>query len=246
MAAQTLKLQAFLAHAGVASRRKAEELIGAGQVIVNGQKAHIGQRINPEIDQVKVKGQVIKADDELIYVLVNKPVGIVSTTDDELGRRTVLELLPEKYRQHRLYPVGRLDQESQGLMLMTNDGELTYKLTHPKFEISKTYELLIERPMSHSALNLLRRGVRLSDGLTAPAEVEILDSGEDETRLTITIHEGRNRQVRRMMERVGYDVKQLTRIQLGPFLLGDLGGQLYRQLSAAEVDSFKHQLFSEA
>jgi 23S rRNA pseudouridine2605 synthase len=239
---QNPKLQAFLAHAGVASRRKAEELIEAGRVVVNGEKAHIGQRVDPAQDKVSVDGRVINSSEDLVYILLNKPVGIVSTTSDDLGRRTVLDLLPAAWKKYRLYPVGRLDQESQGLMLLTNDGELAYRLTHPKFEIPKTYEVLIDRKPSFPALNMLRNGVRLSDGVTAPAEVEVIDSDDNQAWLTITIHEGRNRQVRRMLERVGYDVKKLRRIQLGPFLLADLNNQPHRQLTPAEIDDFKDQL----
>ncbi len=242
MSDQNPKLQAFLAHAGVASRRKSEEMIADGQVTVNGEKAHIGQRVNPSKDKISVKGKPINQASELIYVLVNKPNGIVSSTSDELGRKTVLDLLPESFDKHRLYPVGRLDQDSQGLMLLTNDGEFAYRLTHPKFEIPKTYEVLIDRKPSFAAMNLLRYGVRLSDGVTAPAEVEILDSNDNQAWLTITIHEGRNRQVRRMFERVGYDVKRLTRIQLGPFMLADLNSRPFRQLTPEEIDEFKDQL----
>jgi 23S rRNA pseudouridine2605 synthase len=239
---QNPKIHAFLAHAGVTSRRKAEELIAAGKVIVNGEKAHIGQRVDPAKDKISVGGKAINQSEDLVYILINKPIGIVSTTSDELGRRTVLDLLPESFKKHRLYPVGRLDQESKGLMLLTNDGEFAYRLTHPKFEIPKTYEVQIDRKPSFPALNLLRNGVRLSDGVTAPAEVEVLDSHDNQIWLSMTIHEGRNRQVRRMMERVGYDVKKLTRVQLGPFLLADLNSQPFRQLTPTEIDDFKDQL----
>ena len=230
----SIKIHAYLAHQGLASRRKAEELVASGRVSVNGQRATIGQRINPETDEVKFNGQPVKSTETPVYVLLNKPHGYVSTTDDELGRPTVLRLLPEALKNLRLYPVGRLDQDSQGLMLLTNDGDIAYKLTHPKFEIPKTYEVLLDRPPTEAAINLLRRGMLLREGMTAPADVELLER-DNQPWVTMNIHEGRNRQVRRMMERAGYDVKKLIRIKLGPFNLSDLQDKPIKQLDATEV-----------
>jgi len=231
-----MKIQKFIAHCGYCSRRKAEEFVAAEKVLVNGQVATIGLVIDPEKDSVQINGKVLSLlTEDHVYFLVNKPVGHVSTTSDELGRKTIISLLPKN--SPRVYPVGRLDVESQGLLLLTNDGDLAYELTHPKFEHPKIYEVLVEGDPSEKALEHLRRGVRLKEGYTSPAEVELLeyDAPKGTTWLQITIHEGRNRQVRRMMERVGYEVQQLVRTQLGPFNLDMLEDAKVKQLSSQEV-----------
>jgi len=231
----TIKLQTYLAHAGVASRRKSEELILAKKVKVNGQLATIGQRVDPTSDQIKVNNKLIAGQQErLRYFLVYKPVGYVSTTDDDRGRPTVLQLLTKI--QERVYPVGRLDIDSEGLMLVTNDGELAYKMTHPKFHVPKTYQVTVKGHPTSKALNHLRRGVKLSEGYTQPAEVELTDSDDQSTTLTITIHEGFNRQVRRMLERVGYDTIKLVRIQFGSYSLDDLRGEKAVEVSQVALE----------
>ncbi len=230
----THKLQAFMAHHGVASRRSSEVLIASGKVEVNGQTAHTGQRINPSIDQVTVAGKQIGSMTEpATYILIYKPVGVVSTTSDELGRKSVLDIIPRQ--TVRLYPVGRLDKDSEGLMLLTNDGALANTLTHPRYRAGKTYHAQIAGKPTLDALNHLRRGVRLKEGYTQPAEVEVLNREEDSTWISITIYEGKNRQVRRMLERVGYETLRLIRETLGPFTLDDLGDRPYRILSVLEV-----------
>lgn len=229
-----MKLHKFMAHAGVASRRKSEELIEKGKVTVNGTKAHIGQVIDPAHDSVTVEGKAIsQADEVLRYFLVNKPLGLISTTSDELGRETVLSLIPRI--SERLYPVGRLDKDSTGLLLLTNDGDLANTLTHPRYQIKKTYHVVVEGKPSFSAIAHLERGVRLSEGYTQPAIIELLDSDVNTTTLEITIHEGKNHQVRRMMDRVGYPVVKLERIILGPFTLDQLEDKKYKELSSAEI-----------
>lgn len=229
----TIKLQLFLARAGVASRRKSEALIEAGMVTVNGAVASIGQRIDPLHDKVSVKGTTIAVPQQHRYFLVNKPVGYISTTSDEKGRKTVLQLIPKI--SERIYPVGRLDQESEGLMLLTNNGELTHKFTHPKFEIAKTYEVLLSAKPSKLALDHLRRGVKLKDGYTKPAVVSVLSHEGDQTWIEITITEGRNRQIRRMTERVGYETLELVRTKMGPFDIGDLDGEKYVEIPEEDV-----------
>lgn len=224
----TIKLQLFLARAGVASRRKSEALIETGIVTVNGKTATIGQRVHPTKDTIAVKDKIISVPQQHRYFLVNKPVGYISTTSDERGRKTVLSLIPDI--NERLYPVGRLDRDSEGLMLLTNNGELAYKLTHPKFEIPKTYEVRVEGKPSKKALDHLRRGVKLKDGFTKPATVQVASYDEDSTWLEITITEGRNHQVRRMTERVGYTTLELVRTQMGPFDIGELDGQKYIEI----------------
>ncbi|MBP9819131.1 rRNA pseudouridine synthase [Candidatus Woesebacteria bacterium] len=233
-ATDTIKLHAYLAHRGIASRRAAEELIKAGKVTVNGAVAQIGQRINPAQDQVAVEGKIVTQNHEpATYILVYKPPGIISTTADELDRNTVLDLIPRQ--SVRLYPVGRLDKESEGLMLLTNDGELAQKLTHPRYHFAKTYQVQVAGKPTLKALDHLRRGVKLKEGYTQPAEVQVLNREEETTWLSITIYEGRNRQVRRMLERVGYETLRLIRETMGPFSLDDLLEQPYRILSTREL-----------
>jgi pseudouridine synthase len=238
----TIKLHAFMAHQGVASRREAEKLIDQGAVLVNGEIAHVGQRIDPMKDEVIFKGKIITSQEtEKRYFLVNKPVGVVSTTEDELGRPTVLKLLPKSLAQLRLYPVGRLDQDSQGLMLLTNDGDLTFWLTHPSHEVYKTYQVRVTSHPSSKALDHLRRGVKLKEGYTQPAQVEVLDEDTTTTLLEIKISEGKHRQVRRMMDRVGYPVITLKRTAIGPLHLDQLDGQQVLEVTAEEIaDAFPH------
>ena len=232
------KLHAHLAHLGIASRRKAEELIVEGRVFVNGTIAKVGQRIDPTKDEISVDTKIIQSPGtpQTIYTyLINKPVGIFSTTSDELGRKTVIDFLKKQlgneFPNARLYPVGRLDADSQGLMILTNDGELTHWFTHPSKEIKKTYHIEVEGLPSSLALSHLERGVRLKEGYTAPAEIEVINLNQQQSSLNITIHEGRYHQVKRMMLRVGYPVISLTRIAMGPFKLDDLAGQSYKRVS---------------
>ncbi len=226
---QTIKIHAFLAHKGVASRRKAEELVAQGLVTVNGELAVIGQRVNPDKDDVTVKGLHLSHAEKKRYFLVYKPVGYISTTHDELQRRNVLSLVQDV--EERLYPVGRLDKDSEGLMLLTNDGDLAYKLTHPKFQLQKTYEVTVSGKPSPAALSHLKRGVKLSEGYIRPDEVTVLESEDGKTVLHITIHQGLNRQIRRMFERIGYDIIKLVRIRLDKWTLDDLAGQAVREIS---------------
>ena len=231
----TIKLQAFLSRVGVASRRASEKLIEEGKITVNDTVAHIGQRINPQTDTVVFNGETLNSPENKKYFIVNKPVGYISTTSDELGRKSVLELLPKNVTE-RLFPVGRLDKESEGLLLLTNDGELTYKLTHPKFLVEKTYQVFVTRSLTFNALMHLRKGVKLKDGFTEPAKVERLTSDDSGAWLEITISEGRNRQVRRMFERVGYPVEELVRMSMGPLHLDMLNGAQVKELSKKEVE----------
>ncbi len=230
---QTLpKLQTFLAHAGIASRRKAEEMIRTGQVKVNREVAHIGQRVDPKKDEVRVNNTPVHKTELRVMYLINKPVGIVSTTQDELGRKTVIDFLrqqlPPNTKLPRLYPVGRLDQDSEGLMILTNDGELAQHMTHPSFEVEKTYHVTVIGQPTEKALDHLARGVKLREGYTAPAQVEVLETSPDQTTLALTIHEGRYHQVKRMLLRVGYDVTKLVRVQMGEYTLDDLEGRKYK------------------
>lgn len=225
-----MRLAKHLAHAGVASRRAAESLIAAGRVRVDGVTVTDPARDVDERSAVEVDGEPLAGPERRVTYAVNKPVGVVSTARDTHGRRTVIELVPAAGL--RLYPVGRLDADSSGLILLTNDGELANRLTHPSFEVPKTYRArLAGRPLDQAALRQLREGVELEDGRTAPAQAKRL--GEHE--LELTIHEGRNRQVRRMCEAIGRPVLALRRVRFGPLRLQGLREGAHRRLSEAEL-----------
>ncbi len=229
-----MRLNVFIAQTTQLSRRKADEAIAMGRVRVNGLRATLGQPIDPQKDTVNLDGTDLNArTDAPIYYAVNKPVGFVTTTSDELSRKTVLDLLPKGIP--RVYPVGRLDKDSQGLVIATNDGELANTLTHPKFRVAKTYEVLVgSRPTSRQ-IALLANGIRLSDGMTQPADVEVLEHVARGTWISITIREGRNRQIRRMCQHVNFEVIALVRVQIGAFFLSALGKAPWMQLTPLEV-----------
>lgn len=229
-----VRLQKLLADAGVASRRASEKLISEGRVLVNGQPVtQMGTKVDPERDRVEVGGRVLRPVEERVYVLLNKPRGYVSTVKDPEGRRTVMELIG--HVGVRLYPVGRLDMDTEGLLLLTNDGELTNALLHPRHEVPKTYVAEVDGLPTSETMSRLRRGIRLEDGPTAPAEVKVLKSTDRGATLSITIHEGRNRQVRRMLEAVGHPVTFLKRVRFGPLDLHGLKLGQHRFLSSVEV-----------
>ena len=224
-----MRLAKYLAHAGVASRRAAEELIAAGRVRVGGEVVTDPARDVDDGSGVVVNGQPVAAEPREVWA-VNKPKGVVSTASEPGRRRAVTELVDSP---RRLYPVGRLDADSTGLILLTNDGELANRLTHPRYQVPKTYLVRLEQPPSEADLDRLRQGVRLEDGATAPAEVERLA----ERRVELTIREGRKRQVRRMAEAIGNQVEELTRIRIGPLELGDLRRGEARRLDRREIDA---------
>lgn len=227
------RLQKVLAARGWGSRRVCEEMIESGRVRVNGETAVLGRRVDVERDVVEVDGAPVGIRPDLVYYLLNKPAGVVSTAKDTHDRETVVDLVPA---EPRVYPVGRLDAETEGLLLLTNDGELTFRLTHPKFGVEKEYVAQVEsdgRPVSREALAALRKGVDIGDGVTSPAEVGELQPGV----LRIVIHEGRNRQVRRMCETVGYPVVRLVRTRIGPIVDKSLRPGEWRSLNLDEVRS---------
>lgn len=229
-----MRLAKHLAHSGVASRRACETLIAEGRVTVAGEVARDPAREVGQGDAIAVDGQMVEGFESLVVYVLNKPVGVLSTASDPHGRPTVIGLLAHERR--RLYPVGRLDLDSEGLILLTNDGQLAHRLTHPRFEVPKTYRVRVSgAPVSETALRQLRQGVRLEDGLTAPAKVT--RRGAD--RLEITIREGRNRQVRRMCEAVGHPVLRLRRTRFGPLSLGSLPRGAHRLLSEVEVQTLR-------
>ena len=226
-----MRLQKYMAKCGVASRRRSESIILEGRVKVNGETVReLGRKVSPE-DFIEVDGKPIR-EEKKVYILLNKPVGYISTVDDPRGRRTVLDLVADV--KERVYPVGRLDYDTSGLLILTNDGELTYKLTHPSFEVKKTYLVEVEGKPGKE-LARLEKGVMLSDGMTAPAAVAEVKTGKNSTSFLLTIHEGRNRQVRRMCEAIGYPVKSLKRIKFAFLELGDLPEGRYRYLTEKEI-----------
>lgn len=238
-------LQKALADAGVASRRAAEAMIVAGRVWVNGARINkLGTRVDPAIDKITVDKKPVSQKQELVYFLLNKPVGVVTTARDTHRRRTAVELISTKAR---IVPVGRLDINTTGLLLLTNDGDLVYRLTHPKFEHPKEYEVLIQIPHSwdpdylKKASKKLAQGVRLSDGvISAPAEVKILEQrSNDRFLISLTIHEGRKHQARQMINSIGADVVELKRVKMGPIVLGDLPIGKWRALTSEEINLLK-------
>ncbi len=222
------RLQKTLARVGLGSRRTCELLIDAGRVRVNGRVARLGDRIDPASDTVEVDGVPIGVRPDLVHYLLNKPVGVVTTASDPHGRRTAVDLVPE---DPRVFPVGRLDAETEGLLLLTNDGDLTHRLTHPSFGIEKVYVAHVEGAPSRGALRRLREGVLLDGQLTAPAKVAVVQPGV----LRLTIHEGRNRQIRRMCDSVGHPVRRLVRTRIGPIADRSLRPGEWRALTRDEV-----------
>ena len=225
-----MRLAKFLANSGVASRRAAEQIVFSGRVTVAGEVVTDPARDVDAASGVAVDGAPVgTGPQELVVYAVNKPAGVVSTASDPQGRRTVVELVQTP---QRLYPVGRLDADTTGLILLTNDGDLAHRLTHPSFEVDKTYRAVVGKPpVREQALRALRAGVPLEDGMTAPARVTRIKPDT----LEITIHEGRKRQIKRMCQFVGHRVLQLQRVRFGPLLLGDLKPGAHRRLSANEV-----------
>ena len=233
------RLQKVLARAGFGSRRVCEDLIDEGRVTVDGEVAVLGRRVDTATAQVEVDGVLIGVAPDLVHWLLHKPAKVVTTASDPEGRTTVLDLVPE---EPRVFPVGRLDYETEGLLLLTNDGSLTHRLTHPSFGVEKEYLAEVDRMPSRGDLRRLREGIELEDGLTAPAKVASLD---DRT-LRITIHEGRNRQVRRMVEAVGSTVLRLVRTRIGPLADRVLKPGEWRPLTQDEVRALERAVASAA
>lgn len=226
------RLQKLLSRAGVASRRAAEELIEAGRVSVNGKVATLGDRADPATDVLELDNALVTIRSDVVHHLLHKPAGVVSTVDDPHGRPTVVDLVPA---EPPVYPVGRLDMDTEGLLLLTNNGELTHRLTHPSFGVDKEYLAHVEGIPTAGAIRILREGVDLDDGMTAPAKVSAPQPGL----LRITLREGRNRQVRRMCEAVGHPVIRLVRTRIGPLTDRSLKPGQSRKLTDEEVRSLE-------
>ncbi|MVP00083.1 pseudouridine synthase [Paenibacillus lutrae] len=235
------RLQKVLAEAGVASRRKSEELISAGRVSVNDEVVtQLGFKVNPAEDVITVDGRGIRQQTK-VYVILNKPKGVITSASDPKGRKVVTDYLPGI--RERVYPVGRLDYDTEGLLILTNDGEFANLMMHPRHHVAKTYHATVKGVVHGSVLDKLRAGIKLDDGMTAPAEAEYVDvrPEKNETVISITIYEGRNRQVRRMFEAVSFPVMRLRRVQYGPLLLAGLPRGKYRILRNDEVNSLRDE-----
>lgn len=232
------RLQKIIAQAGVASRREAERLILEGKVTLNGKVVkELGTKADPDKEHIKVNGKLITRPESKAYLILYKPRGYVTTTSDPEGRPTIMELL-EKVKG-RVFPVGRLDYDTEGLILCTNDGELAHKLQHPRHEVPKTYFAKVEGVPAPDEITKLRKGIKLEDGMTAPANVKLVRKVEANSWLEIIIHEGRNRQVKRMCEAIGHPVIRLKREGLAFLTLGDLKPGEFRHLTAEEVKKLK-------
>ncbi len=226
------RIQKLLAQAGYGSRRACEEYLTEHRVTVNGQVVELGAKADPGRDVIKVDGKRVHFETRRIYLALNKPFGVVTSNADEFGRETVRDLIPI---EGHLYPVGRLDADSEGLVLLTNDGDLANALTHPRYEHEKEYRVLVEGEPSDGTLKAWRHGVLLEGQMTAPAKVEVIDSGRGQTWLRVIMHEGRKRQIREVAGMLGHPVKYLQRVRIGPILLTNLKIGEWRHLSASEV-----------
>ena len=228
------RIQKVLAAAGVASRRAVEEMVAEGRISVNGQPARLGQRIDPEHDAVEVDGVPVGLRTDLVYYLLNKPPGVVTTASDPQGRPTVVAMVPS---EPRVFPVGRLDADSEGLLLLTNDGGLTHRLTHPSFGVDKEYLAHVEGRPGRGSLRRLREGVELDDGMARAVAVSLPEPSV----IRIVVHEGRNRLVRRMCEAIGHPVIRLVRTRIGPLADRRLPPGEWRELSQSEVRKLERQ-----
>lgn len=234
------RLQKVMAMAGVGSRRKCEELITAGRVTINGKLAdQLGTRADPVKDEIRVDGKLITLPDRMYYILLNKPVGYTSTNFDPYAKKTVVELVADI--SANLHTIGRLDVDTEGLIILTNDGDLTFHLTHPSHEVSKTYVATVRGAIKEEELQQLREGVQLEDGVTAPADVKLLNISPDGRRsvVELTIHEGKKRQVRRMLNSVGHRVEHLIRTKIADIRIGNLPAGAWRYLTDDEVKRLK-------
>jgi 23S rRNA pseudouridine2605 synthase len=234
----TERLQKVMAEFGVASRRKCEEMIAAGKVKVNGYLiTEPGTKVDKEKDAIEVDGKIIKCSESRVYILLNKPVGYITSAKDQFGRPTVLDLL--KGISVRVFPIGRLDYDTEGLILLTNDGDLTYRITHPKHNIDKTYRALIDGEAGTNDIENFKNGIAVEDYVASPAKLEIIRHIKGNSIVDITIHEGKNRQVRKMCAAIGHEVIWLKRIKIGKIELGELKIGEWRYLNDAEVEYLK-------
>jgi 23S rRNA pseudouridine2605 synthase len=236
------RLQKILSEIGIASRRRAEELIIEGRVTVNGRTAILGMKADPDRDHVKFDGKLIARPEPKVYLILNKPRSVVTSLRDPEGRPTVKDYL--KGVKYRVFPVGRLDYDSEGLLLLTNDGDFAQAILHPSKKIAKSYLIKVKGSPEEEDIKKLRVGIKLEDGITAPAKLQKIRSTENNIWLEITIHEGRKRQIRRMLEQIGHPVLKLKRIRINGIELGDLKPGEYRYLKPAEISKMKKEVVS--
>lgn len=234
MSDNTLRLQKYMALSGVASRRKSEELIAAGKVRINGKVAKLGDKVNPKTDKVTLSGKRLVKEKKSVYIMLNKPRGYITTMSDERDRKCVASLVGDI--KERIYPVGRLDRDSEGLLLLTNDGEFANALTHPSMHIPKTYRVTIRPEITKEQETTFRNGIEIDGRMTAPADIKVISAEENRTVVEVVLYEGRNRQIRKMFESMNIEVARLKRIKLGKLKLGSLKPGAYRELSAEEVE----------
>ena len=232
-----IRLQKFLSQCAVASRRKSEELILAGKVKVNGRVAGLGDKVSPKKDTVTVSGKKVVFSKKYYYIMLHKPRGFITTMDDEMGRKCVAELVKDVGA--RVYPVGRLDKDSEGLLLMTNDGDFANHLTHPSKHVPKTYRVTVRPDITDEQLVAFNEGIEIDGRMTAPADAHIIEKSDNRVVLEIIIHEGRNRQIRRMCEALGLEVARLKRTHIGSIKLGMLPQGKWRELTEDEVHRLK-------
>lgn len=230
------RLQKFLAKCGVCSRRKAEELILSGRVTVNGEVVNKVVLVDPNKDIVKVDGEKVFYEENKVYIMLNKPLGVITSSNDQFNRKTVLDIVNVK---ERVFSVGRLDYDTSGLLILTNDGDLSYKMTHPSHEVEKTYIALVKGIPSNSEIERFKKGLKIDDYITSPAYIEVVKENKNTSTLKIKIHEGRNRQVRKMCSAIGHNVISLKRVSIGKLHLRDLENGKWRFLTDKEVEYLK-------
>ncbi len=226
-----IRLQKYISDSGYTSRRKAEELITQGRVKVNGNIAALGCKVDEVNDVVEIDSKIISKEENKVYIMLNKPTGYLSSVSDDRGRKTVVDLVNVK---ERVFPVGRLDFDTEGLLILTNDGEFTYKITHPKFEITKTYLAKLDKKVNPKDLEPFLKGIEIEDYIAKAKEVNLIN--EDKNEVLITISQGKNRQVRKMFDKIGYKVIRLKRISIGKLMLGKLNSGEWKTLSQNELD----------
>ncbi|MBE6828364.1 MAG: rRNA pseudouridine synthase [Ruminococcaceae bacterium] len=235
MSDNKVRLQKFMAESGVASRRKSEELIAAGKVRINGVTAKIGDKVDPKHDKITLSGKKLVKEKKTVYLMLNKPRGYITTMNDERDRKCVAQLIKDV--GVRVYPVGRLDRESEGLLLFTNDGDFANSVTHPSVHIPKTYRVTIRPGIEKSQEEKFRKGIEIDGRVTAPADIKVISAEDNRTVAEVTIYEGRNRQIRKMFEYFGIEVARLKRTKIGKVKLGMLKQGEYRELTEDEIQS---------
>ncbi len=235
---EVMRLQKYMAACGVASRRKAEEIILSGNVTINGKKiTELGTQVDENKDEVRLQGKLLNLEGKKVYLMLNKPKGYVTTVTDPQGRPTIMELLPKI--EERVYPIGRLDFATSGLILLTNDGDFTNHMMHPRFKIDKVYVAEVTGVPTEEKLVKMRRGLMIEEQMTAPAKVRIVEVKGNRSKVEIIIHEGRKRQVRRMIKAIGHEIIELERVQIGPLGLQNLPAGACRSLTVAEITAVK-------